>query len=232
MENRELPVNRVTATARIGRDLYLDTMSDGLWILDLTNLTVGETLSDNHESSVLLIVKAYPNPSTSVIHLEIPRRTVSLSGAPDDPVCLQIRNLMGQMVLSKIIDRNHLSDIRLVWNGRNQRGESLPSGICLDQIKAGEWTISGRLTYLKDGFVKRLILRPWIRFKNRRKSKEGIFCRQYIYALFCFYDGKCCFNSSINQLGGRIENLSDLVFRLQQFVPRFDQTPLLPNPQG
>ncbi|MBP7462435.1 MAG: T9SS type A sorting domain-containing protein, partial [Candidatus Delongbacteria bacterium] len=149
MENRGLPVNRVTATARIGRDLYLGTMSDGLWILDLTTLPVGETLSDHHESSVPLTVKAYPNPFTSVIHLEIPRQTGSPSGAPDAPVCLQIRNLMGQMVLSKIIDRSHSSVIRFVWNGRNQRGESLPSGIYLYQIKAGEWITSGHLTHLK-----------------------------------------------------------------------------------
>lgn len=84
----------------------------------------------------------YPNPfnPTTVINYQLP---ISSS------VKLSIYSITGQLVRTLVDEQKSAGRHQVVWDGLNERGERLPSGIYLYRIEAGDFRATRRLALVK-----------------------------------------------------------------------------------
>jgi len=64
-------------------------------------------------------------------------------------VTLDIYSIADQKVMTLVDERLGAGDHRVVWNGTNDDGRTVASGIYLMRLKAGASEVSGRMTFLK-----------------------------------------------------------------------------------
>ncbi len=84
----------------------------------------------------------YPNPfnASTVIAFNLPRPA---------PVVLEIYNLPGQLVRTVIGGPGRAGRNQIVWNGLDQGGSEVSSGIYFYRLRAGEWSQTKRLSLLR-----------------------------------------------------------------------------------
>ncbi len=84
----------------------------------------------------------YPNPFN-------PSTTINFRLPSDERVVLKVYNSRGQLVKS-LIDRNYASGTHSVsWDGTNDRGRSVASGVYIYRIKAGKYTKSVKMNLVR-----------------------------------------------------------------------------------
>jgi hypothetical protein len=92
--------------------------------------------------SQILIARAYPNPFNSSIR-------ISLAGGEAANYQIDIYNILGKKVRSdKIINNNPLTSF-YIWNGRDDSGDRVGSGIYLINIKSGRRQATLKATLLQ-----------------------------------------------------------------------------------
>ena len=91
---------------------------------------------------VLALRENYPNPfnPTTAIEFDLP---------DDQRATLEVFNILGERVTSLIDDDMNAGTYRIIWEGRDDFGREMPSGIYLYRLKAGDTTISKRMIMLK-----------------------------------------------------------------------------------
>jgi hypothetical protein len=113
----------------------------GYWVYDIEFTTVtdkDETLSlakSNHLNN-------YPNPFN-------PKTTISFSLTTDSHVKLDIYNIKGQKVRNLINDFRTIGIHKIVWDGRDDQGQEMGSGVYLYRLQAGELTKTKKMLLIK-----------------------------------------------------------------------------------
>ncbi|MBN1349710.1 T9SS type A sorting domain-containing protein [candidate division KSB1 bacterium] len=99
-------------------------------------------LSTPKEATVFQILPAYPNPFN-------PETTIRYAIPGDVDVKIAVFNMLGQRV--RILENGHRQQgyYSVHWDGRDDAGNSLTSGIYLCRIQAGEYRQSIKLAILK-----------------------------------------------------------------------------------
>ncbi|MCK4312574.1 MAG: T9SS type A sorting domain-containing protein [Candidatus Cloacimonetes bacterium] len=120
---------------------YLVTVNgyNGVSILDLESIT---SINENQIVQPDIELNNYPNPfnPTTMISFSIPEAS---------KVELSIYNIKGQkvktLVNSKFIKGNHL----IIWNGNDESGKQVASGVYFYKLKAGKYTKTKRMILIK-----------------------------------------------------------------------------------
>ena len=104
--------------------------------------TAVEALSDAATPSSYALNDAYPNPAN-------PEASIQFSLPQDERVVLQIYNLSGQVV--KTLHNGFVAAgvYQSVWDGTNESGISMASGVYLYSLQAGRFSETKKLTLLK-----------------------------------------------------------------------------------
>ncbi|MBD3290773.1 T9SS type A sorting domain-containing protein [candidate division KSB1 bacterium] len=126
--------------------IYIDNGHDGTTddSLQLSNQTT--KLEDDENSlqtpNEYKLAQNYPNPfnQTTMIRYNLPENS---------EVTLEIYNILGQKVITLIDEIQTAGEKSVVWNGRNQLGEIVNSGIYIYRMKAGDLTKTKRMLFLK-----------------------------------------------------------------------------------
>lgn len=84
----------------------------------------------------------YPNPFN-------PETTIRYSLPMQSDVKLLIYNLLGQEVFRFEVAGQKIGEYEVVWNGRNQRGNPLSSGLYIYRFSAGEFVQTRKMLLLK-----------------------------------------------------------------------------------
>lgn len=84
----------------------------------------------------------YPNPFN-------PSTTIRYSLASASDVEVTVYNILGQKVRTLVHERQEAGYYKIVWNGRNDQGISVGSGVYITRLKAGAFTQSRRTTLMK-----------------------------------------------------------------------------------
>ncbi len=105
------------------------------------------TVASNVESSIetpreFELSQNYPNPFN-------PATTISYALPERSHVALAIYDLNGRLVKTLVNEIQPVGDYSVVWDGTNEAGESVPSGLYFYQISAGEFQETERMTFLK-----------------------------------------------------------------------------------
>ena len=86
--------------------------------------------------------EAYPNPFNG-------SATIQFAIATSGNVRLEIFNLMGQKIRTLVSDRKEAGSHSIAWDGKNDFGQHVGSGIYLYQMSVNDYNASKRIVYLK-----------------------------------------------------------------------------------
>ena len=88
------------------------------------------------------LAQNFPNPfnPTTSIRYQLPQAAT---------VRLSVFNLLGQEVVTLVNEKQNAGYYTLQWDGRNQSGQTVASGIYLYRIEAGEFRVTKRMVLLK-----------------------------------------------------------------------------------
>jgi hypothetical protein len=92
--------------------------------------------------AILTLSQNYPNPFN-------PETTISFDLAEQVPVTLGIYNLKGQLVRSLIHETKAQGQHSIVWNGMDENGRPVSSGIYFYKIRAGKYSSSRKMVLMK-----------------------------------------------------------------------------------
>ncbi len=119
----------------------------------IVRLTTGAVGIDDEEGSgagalpkVFALNQNYPNPfnpSTSIVY-DVPE---SVDGTV--PVTLDVYNMRGQMVASLVSEEKAAGRYSVHWDGRNEHGQQVSSGIYFYKIVAGDFVRVKKMVLLK-----------------------------------------------------------------------------------
>jgi hypothetical protein len=84
----------------------------------------------------------YPNPfnPTTAISFDLPK---------DEHVVLNIYNINGQLVRTLVNEKKNAGSYKVIWNGLNESGKAVASGMYIYRIKAGSFMQTKRMTLMK-----------------------------------------------------------------------------------
>jgi hypothetical protein len=88
------------------------------------------------------LAQNYPNPFN-------PTTTISYALPTNAFVKLVVYNILGQKVKTLVDEEQTAGFRQVVWNGQNDRGETVGSGIYFYRIQAGDFTKTAKMSLLK-----------------------------------------------------------------------------------
>lgn len=117
-------------TATHGNGMY-ETKLDNVWKIDIED--------ENHQ---LAFGDAFPNPfiSTTTIPFTIPK---------DGMVKAEIHSIQGQLIKTILWAEQYAGQNHLSWDGTNEAGTEVASGIYICQLEFGEISIGSRLVFMR-----------------------------------------------------------------------------------
>ena len=95
-----------------------------------------------HIPTEFALQQNYPNPFNpeTVIRYQLPR---------ESQVKLSIHNLLGQEIRSLVNERKDVGHYDVIWNGRDNAGQQVASGVYIYRIRAGNFTKVKKLMLLR-----------------------------------------------------------------------------------
>lgn len=133
----------ITEMARI--QIYMDNegtdYSDNSSNFTIQGATVSISVAEEIPRSFKLF-NNYPNPFN-------PETTIRYSLPTQSDVKILIYNLLGQEVFRYDNAGQNIGEYEVVWNGKNQRGDELPSGIYIYKFSAGDFVQTKKMLLLK-----------------------------------------------------------------------------------
>ena len=64
-------------------------------------------------------------------------------------ITLKIYNILGQEIRTLVAKEQSPGDYQVLWDGRNNAGQIVSGGIYIYQLKAGDFVMTKKLTFLK-----------------------------------------------------------------------------------
>jgi len=84
----------------------------------------------------------FPNPFN-------PETTISFSLAKDSNVTIEIFNIRGQKIRTLVSNYYQIGSYNVVWNGRDDNGNQVGSGIYFYRMNTGEYQAVRRMILMK-----------------------------------------------------------------------------------
>ena len=130
----------------VDQSIHVDLTDPG-WTLDnIRILTGGSNAVANHDITAPVVqtglMPNYPNPFN-------PSTTISYSLAQAQPVKLGIYNLRGQLVRALVDDTRDSGSHSVVWNGTDDNGRPVASGVYLYRLETANQTLTRRMVMIK-----------------------------------------------------------------------------------
>ncbi|MFZ6034282.1 MAG: VIT domain-containing protein [Melioribacter sp.] len=103
------------------------------------------SVDEENEVPTEFDVKAYPNPFNSQVNISV----TLPAEATKENIKIKIYNLLGQEVKTFEYTPNSSNIINLFWDGKNDEGEQLSSGVYIFTVSGGAFKKSIKLVYMK-----------------------------------------------------------------------------------
>ena len=136
----EAPIDGVAFAGNLAGTFYLDDVR----LLTAVEIQRKTAVEDEKSSTpaTFALDQNYPNPfnSGTVIHFELPE-----AGETE----LAVYNLVGQRVASLMDGSREAGQYTLRWDGRDDRGQSVASGVYLYRLRAGDQVQTRKLLMLR-----------------------------------------------------------------------------------
>ncbi len=125
-------------TAGNGYDIYFNT-------INFKETAVEDEQEKRDLPQEFILYQNHPNPFNP--HTGI--RFTVLSDPSRLPVCLKIYNISGQLVKTLVEEEKPPGDYQVTWDGRNNEGQQVASGIYFYQLRAEDRTLTRKMLLLR-----------------------------------------------------------------------------------
>jgi hypothetical protein len=144
-EQRTLPLNEY-----IGQNIYIAFRhhnSTDNFMIKIDDIEIERALVNDEEVIIPVIAQTalkgnYPNPFN-------PETSIAFDLANDGNVCIDIFNIKGQKVKALVNDRFSSGTHSVVWNGKDDNGKNVGSGIYFYNMKSGKYTSTRKMILMK-----------------------------------------------------------------------------------
>jgi hypothetical protein len=96
----------------------------------------------NHLPTVFALAQARPNPVSGTTEIRYQLPTAS-------PVQIRVYNVAGQVVKTLVDAKQEVGYKSVTWDGRNDHGVPVGSGVYLYRIEAGSFTATGKMVVVR-----------------------------------------------------------------------------------
>ena len=112
-----------------------------------TDVPEGE--KDLSHNNFLVLSQNYPNPfnHTTLIRFEVNSSQSTVHGLI--PTTLKIYNILGQKIKTLLDEEKIPGNYQVNWNGKDDKGKTVPSGIYFYQLTVGKYSESRKMLFLK-----------------------------------------------------------------------------------
>jgi len=119
--------------------IYTGTAQEGVWAVQLgaiTNVNYDrkKTITDYK------LFSNYPNPFNQHTVIRFQVSGVRDQGSGGMQVRLEIYNILGQLVTTLVDEEKMPGEYRVFWDGKNMRGEDVPSGVYFYRMQTGDFS--------------------------------------------------------------------------------------------
>jgi len=111
-------------------------------IVTVTAADVGEEEQTSNRAIYFELHQNYPNPFN-------PETEISYTLLKDSRVKLDIYNLLGQRIRTLVDEYQEAGDRSVSWDGKDERGREVTSGIYLYRLQAGEYSEVRKMVLVK-----------------------------------------------------------------------------------
>lgn len=120
----------------------LDVHGQNFVVLNDTTVTDIEELEERNISNRFTLFQNYPNPFN-------PHTVIEYTLPQNSHVKIMICNLIGQKIRTLVNENQISGHKRIVWDGKNDQGQQVSSGVYLYQLKAGETVLAKKMVLLR-----------------------------------------------------------------------------------
>jgi hypothetical protein len=134
-----------------GSNLFAGTDGGGMWRRPLSEMITG--VEDNFGQAPIdfALERNYPNPfnRSTERSRQSPATTIRYQLPKTTQVVLKIYNTFGQEVRTLVNARQPAGVNTVVWDGRDQSGKEVSSGIYIYRIQTGESVQSRKMSFVR-----------------------------------------------------------------------------------
>lgn len=149
LSNADFIQRSVSLTGYSGQTVYLafrhHNCTDLYWI-KLDDVKITRSLTNNPQNPVIVkktqLKGNYPNPFN-------PETSIAFDLEKDDDVSIEIFNAKGQKVKTLLNHRLNAGSHNIVWNGKDDQGNNVSSGIYFFNMKSGKYTSTRKMILMK-----------------------------------------------------------------------------------
>jgi hypothetical protein len=140
--NTGLTSTIVLSLAINGSNLFAGTAGGGVWRRPLSEMVTGVEEDFSQVPVGFTLEQNYPNPFNpqTTIHYQLPKTT---------QVVLKIYNTFGQEVRTLVNARQPAGVNSVVWDGRDESGKEVSSGIYIYRLQAGGAIQSRKMSFVR-----------------------------------------------------------------------------------
>jgi len=140
--NTGLPSTTVYALTVNGSNLFAGTAGNGVWRRPLSEMVTGVEDDFSQVPVGFTLEQNYPNPfnPTTTIRYQLPKAT---------QVVLKIYSIFGQEVRMLVNARQPAGVNAVVWDGRDESGKEVSSGIYIYRLQTGESIQSRKMSFVR-----------------------------------------------------------------------------------
>jgi hypothetical protein len=144
LDSDSFPFSKSATTASSDVDFSLyDADTDALIEDGASFSTFDATASEEEDlPQTYVLGQNYPNPFN-------PQTTIPYQLKEAANVSLEVYNALGQQVRTLDAGLRPVGAYTLVWDGRNEAGQAMPSGVYLYRLKAGSTLLTRTMTLMK-----------------------------------------------------------------------------------
>ncbi len=136
----------LSAYANSSIRLAIQCVSNDAFIFMVDDLAIdapgGTPTVDNEVPAVSMLQGNYPNPFN-------PETTIAFSTKENGPVSIDIFNVKGQKVRTLVNDNMEAGNHTVVWNGQNDNGKNVASGVFFYRMKSGKYSSTKKMILMK-----------------------------------------------------------------------------------
>jgi hypothetical protein len=95
------------------------------------------------------LAQNYPNPFNPSTTIPFQAGSRKLGAGSPSPTSLKIYNILGQLVRTLVDEEKAPGNYKIIWDGRNNSGKEVGSGIYFYQLKTEEYTATKKMVLLR-----------------------------------------------------------------------------------
>ncbi len=136
----------LSAYANSSIRLAIQCVSNDAFIFMVDDVAInapgGTPTVNNEVPAVSMLQGNYPNPFN-------PETTIAFSTKENGPVSIDIFNVKGQKVRTLVNDNMEAGNHTVVWNGQNDNGKNVASGVFFYRMKSGKYSSTKKMILMK-----------------------------------------------------------------------------------